>query len=550
MGTLGLFVLAMTWAPSYNGDPDINIKNGGDIPNGGAYDFGNQDVGSNTDVTFTIENLGSEDLYLGYCGKKNPQSLDIDLITIAGLNADQFIVTQQPLISTIPPSGSTTFVIRFSPTSTGAKIAAVSTAPTNDPDEGTYSFTINGTGTVNTPPTITNIPNQTTNEDTPTPPIPFTIGDAETSPFGLGVHGTSQNTSLIPNENLAFGGTDQNRTLTVTPAPDAFGSTLISVFVTDPEGAYAQKDFWINVTPVNDPPTLGDIPNQTTNEDVPLQFDLDVNDVDDTFGDLIMMGSNFNRGLVDDITFANGTSGTRGKTSMVPRATITPLANANGETDVVISASDGEFTASDTFHLTINPVNDAPQFLVPLPPITLVQGEHYEIPMLLLYQIVEDVDNPDPTLVWSVIDRDRFTPVITADLVMFDAPTDWTGTDTLTVTVSDGELSASTPLIVSVVTSVDEISGSGVPTSFTLYQNHPNPFNPVTTISFGLPKPSHVSLSIYNGNGRHIQTLLDGNKSAGIHAITWDASSMSSGIYFYKIQTPDFTQVKKCMLMK
>ncbi|MCH8929241.1 MAG: T9SS type A sorting domain-containing protein [Candidatus Marinimicrobia bacterium] len=97
--------------------------------------------------------------------------------------------------------------------------------------------------------------------------------------------------------------------------------------------------------------------------------------------------------------------------------------------------------------------------------------------------------------------------------------------------------------------SVDE-DISITPFSFQLEQNYPNPFNPVTTINYVLPSTSEVLLIVYNLLGEEIARLVDGIQSTGFHQITWDASGVSSGIYFYRIQAGGFTQTRKMLLLK
>ena len=91
---------------------------------------------------------------------------------------------------------------------------------------------------------------------------------------------------------------------------------------------------------------------------------------------------------------------------------------------------------------------------------------------------------------------------------------------------------------------------SSLPTEFKLHNNFPNPFNPVTKIKFDLPKSSIVKLSVYDILGREITNILNGNLEAGYYEINFDGSKLASGIYFYKIQASDFTDVKKMILNK
>ena len=90
----------------------------------------------------------------------------------------------------------------------------------------------------------------------------------------------------------------------------------------------------------------------------------------------------------------------------------------------------------------------------------------------------------------------------------------------------------------------------GIPTEFALSQNYPNPFNPVTTIQYQLPKSTKVNISIYNIMGQLVETLVDEYKEAGYYSVFWNASQVSSGMYFYKIVSGDFSDVKKCVILK
>jgi N-acetylneuraminic acid mutarotase len=88
------------------------------------------------------------------------------------------------------------------------------------------------------------------------------------------------------------------------------------------------------------------------------------------------------------------------------------------------------------------------------------------------------------------------------------------------------------------------------PLSFTLEQNFPNPFNPTTTIYYKLPENAFVTLKVFDILGNEVATLVNEAKEAGNHIVDFDASEISSGIYFYTIQTGNFTQTKKMTLMK
>ena len=91
---------------------------------------------------------------------------------------------------------------------------------------------------------------------------------------------------------------------------------------------------------------------------------------------------------------------------------------------------------------------------------------------------------------------------------------------------------------------------SFLPSGFSLRQNYPNPFNPTTTIEFSIPRSENVSIDIYNLLGQKVTRLIDKVMVSGVHTANWDASNVSSGIYFYRLQAGDFVQTRKMLLLK
>lgn len=93
------------------------------------------------------------------------------------------------------------------------------------------------------------------------------------------------------------------------------------------------------------------------------------------------------------------------------------------------------------------------------------------------------------------------------------------------------------------------------PESFSLSQNYPNPFNPETNIEFNLPSAQNVNLMVFNLLGQHVSTLVSGTLEAGTHTVTWngkndDGINVPSGIYFYKMITPEFSQTNKMVMVR
>ncbi len=89
-----------------------------------------------------------------------------------------------------------------------------------------------------------------------------------------------------------------------------------------------------------------------------------------------------------------------------------------------------------------------------------------------------------------------------------------------------------------------------LPRQVELLPNYPNPFNPITTIEFRLPRSQFVELTIYNAAGQEVKKLISGQMSPGIHRVQWDGKDLPSGIYFYRLQTGGTALVRKMILLK
>jgi hypothetical protein len=109
-------------------------------------------------------------------------------------------------------------------------------------------------------------------------------------------------------------------------------------------------------------------------------------------------------------------------------------------------------------------------------------------------------------------------------------------------------------------TAVHDKTTSRAPEQFVLHQNYPNPFwsgatsrsagNPSTTIQFSLPQREHVTLKVFDVNGREVATLVEGEMAAGNHAVTFAPGETTTGLYFYKLTAGKFSQTRKAVVMR
>jgi hypothetical protein len=205
-------------------------------------------------------------------------------------------------------------------------------------------------GNANTP-AIYGIPNRSTSSNTPVGPIPVTIGDVETPAASLTLRGASTNTTLVPDASIVFGGSGSNRTITVTPATDLSGVTLITVFVSDGQLTNSAS-FTLTVSAANTPPVISDLLNRTTPQDTTLgPIDFTIGDAETPATSLSVTRSSSNPGLLPPGGIVFGGAGSN------RAVTLTPAAGQTGSATVTLTISDGDLTASDSFVLTVTATN-------------------------------------------------------------------------------------------------------------------------------------------------------------------------------------------------
>jgi autotransporter-associated beta strand protein len=191
----------------------------------------------------------------------------------------------------------------------------------------------------NTPPTISDIGNQTTNEDVPLNGITFTVGDAETPASSLTVTATSSNTTLFPNGSITFGGSGADRTISLNPAANASGTATITVTVNDGTGGLSSDTFTVTVSAVNDPPVANDT-SLNTPVNTPVSGTLSATDPDSpslTYS--IVMNP-----ALGTLTSFNGATGA---------FTYTPNPGATGLDLFTFNVMDGTSTDTGTVRISI-----------------------------------------------------------------------------------------------------------------------------------------------------------------------------------------------------
>lgn len=124
------------------------------------------------------------------------------------------------------------------------------------------------------------------------------------------------------------------------------------------------------------------------------------------------------------------------------------------------------------------------------------------------------------------------------------------------ITVFDGKKAVDITNSEFHVTDLDGSTGNGmqvvteIPKEYSLAQNYPNPFNPTTKINYDLPKAGNVTMRVYDITGREVYTLVNQLQQAGSYSVTFNGANFASGIYFYKIQAGNFSQIKRMVLIK
>lgn len=252
--------------------------------------------------------------------------------------------------------GSRTISITPAAGQTGTSTITVTVSDGDDSDTETFVLTVNAI------PTISSISlDDPINEDSSTGAISFTVGDAETAAGSLTVTANSSDETVVPEgePNIVLGGSDANRTVTVTPAANENGFADITLTVSDGL-ASSSTTFRVNITAVNDAPTISSIDDVTILEDgVTEALPFTVGDVETPVGTLTISRSSSDTDLIPLENIELGGSGAN------RTVTVTPLDNQSGSALITLTVSDGATSATESFTVTVTAVNDAPVISAP-----------------------------------------------------------------------------------------------------------------------------------------------------------------------------------------
>jgi glycosidase len=300
----------------------------------------------------------------------------------------------------------------------------------------------------NTAPSISSIPDVSAPVSNLIGPIAFTIQDNETPAEALAVSVSSDNAVLFPESSFLLGGSGANRTLSLTPAAGLSGIAEITVTVGDGQ-LESDSRFLVTVGDASLPPSLSDFQNLVVEEDAaPTTISFTVSDADSPLEQLIVTAASSDPVLVPAGNLLIGGSGAN------RTLTLAPAPDRFGNATITVTVDDGFSTASKSFQLTVTPVNDAPVIGalenrktapgVAVGPIEFTVGDVETDPALLVVTAASDNEAlvPVENISLSGSGASRMVTVLPVETL--------SGFATITLTVSDGELSASSSFVLEV----------------------------------------------------------------------------------------------------
>jgi len=299
-------------------------------------------------------------------------------------------------------------------------------------------------------------------------------------------------------------------------------------------------------------PQLSDLPDMNITEDISYKMALSdwypyVDDADTPDENLewnVSNGNNSESSIINDTLFVQTSE------------------NFYGQDTAIVTVSDGLLTDMDTILITVAPVNDPPEPFYLLTPEDEYWTDYDPDSSELFFSWTQAKDIDSDSIVYKIkiftniygsntyiiTDTSVFIDYTKVNCIESNIAIFWKVT---AFDLMDSTIAENSPYGFTILS--PEFTGSHedfIPDEYCLLPNYPNPFNPTTTFKYGLPEESNVTITIYDINGRQIQTLVQKTQPAGYYSVQWNASNVGSGVFFYQIITGDFQQVRKCILIK
>jgi hypothetical protein len=305
-------------------------------------------------------------------------------------------------------------------------------------------------------PYITDITDQTTNEDTSTAAIPFMVDDAAVPLDILSITAESSNTVLVPVANISFAGSGANRTITIQPAPDQYGSATITVTVNN-NGQSSSDSFVLTVNPINDPPSVTltnkttSLPENTNTASALKVADIVVADPDLGTNTLALSGA-------DAALFQIVGSELRLKAATVLDYETKPVLNVTVEVNDAAVGSTPDDT--DTLTITITDVNEAP-VITEGESVTVTMSQDGKLQQFSLTLHATDGDQ-NSTLTWRISTTAQHgTATVSgtgaSKAISYTPMADYFGPDSFVVEVSDGQGGVDTITVNVTITKINQV---------------------------------------------------------------------------------------------
>jgi immune inhibitor A len=419
-------------------------------------------------------------------------------------------------------------------------------------NEATVAITITS---VNDPPVLTGIPDVTFEEDSVyTLPLNPYVSDvdhmvnqidflADVIEAGLLFPERGNRHIEIDPSDLIISIDPVTHIATFSNPVDSSGIFTVVFTAVDDSGATDTDTISVTVAPINDPPVISALPGIEFQEDHTLHYAVadwypfvrDPETLDPLLGYYVIDGSNVSGDCYLDSCYFSAPE------------------NWFGPDTLWLVVSDGLASDMAALFVEVAPVNDPPFFsdLMDSLLIPADSSAHF-----CIWDYIADADGPDSLLSF------QFTAIsgnlqlnydpLNGDLAVEPA-TGFSGTEVLHLEAWDDSSAYaddSITVVIEEAVSLDNSFVENIPGSYRLKQNYPNPFNPVTQISFSLPKTEQVRLEVFNICGQQVTTLANRQMEAGIHTNEFNGLNLASGIYFYKLETAGFVEIKKMILMK